>query len=173
MAPARFIKAATRRIRVCISKNCWNCFSECHCGGNVLDFVAKMENVMPMEAANRLVEWFQLDVTVLNVDRPSKPVREEREPMKARPMSSPRAEIAVSEAKPPPLRLPPAPPSPAPKPETGTNKPLSFQLELDQTHPYLTERGLTPETVREFGVGHCAKGVMSGRIAIPIRNVSG
>ena len=56
------------QFRVCISKNCWNCFSDCHCGGNVLDFVAKMENVIPMEAANRLVEWFQLDVSALNVD---------------------------------------------------------------------------------------------------------
>jgi DNA primase len=161
------------QFRVCISKNCWNCFSECHCGGNVLDFVAKMENVIPMEAANRLVEWFQLDVSALNVDRPSKPVREEKEPVNARTTASPKVEIAVAEAKPPPIRVPPTPPSPSPKPETGTNKPLSFQLEIDQAHPYLTERGLTPETVREFGIGHCAKGVMSGRIAIPIRNVTG
>ena len=32
-------------------KNCWNCFSDCHCGGNVLDFVSKMENVDVHQAA--------------------------------------------------------------------------------------------------------------------------
>jgi DNA primase len=37
----------------------------------------------------------------------------------------------------------------------------------------LAERGLTPETVAEFGAGFCAKGMMAGRIAIPIQNESG
>lgn len=161
------------QFRVCISKNCWNCFSECHCGGNVLDFVAKMENAMPMEAANLLVDWFQLDVSALNVDRPSKPVRNERAPMTAQVVASEKTALAVAEAKPHASRVSPAPSRPAPKPETGTNRPLSFQLELDPAHPYLTERGLDLETVREFGIGHCAKGVMAGRIAIPIRNVAG
>jgi DNA primase len=32
---------------------------------------------------------------------------------------------------------------------------------------------LTQETVAEFGLGYCDKGVMSGRIAIPIHNVKG
>ena len=27
--------------RVSVSKNCWNCFGKCQCGGNVIDFVAK------------------------------------------------------------------------------------------------------------------------------------
>jgi hypothetical protein len=54
------------------------------------------------------------------------------------------------------------------------NKPLGFRLEkLDQAHPYLSDRGLTPETVMEFGLGFCAKGMMANRIAIPIRNPEG
>jgi DNA primase len=44
---------------------------------------------------------------------------------------------------------------------------------LDQSHPYLAERGLTPETVADFDVGYCAKGMMAERIAIPIRNAAG
>jgi DNA primase len=46
-------------------------------------------------------------------------------------------------------------------------------LKLDPANPYLTERGLTPGTVAEFGLGFCDKGVMSGRIAIPMHNVKG
>src|ERR1022692_4163102 len=30
---------------VSIEKNVWNCFSECKHGGNVLDFISRMENV--------------------------------------------------------------------------------------------------------------------------------
>ena len=30
------------QFRVSVSKNIWNCFSECKHGGNVLDFVARM-----------------------------------------------------------------------------------------------------------------------------------
>src|ERR1041385_7282742 len=48
--------------RVSISKNCWNCFSRCQGGGNVLDFVAKKEKVSLLKAANLLVEWFNLRI---------------------------------------------------------------------------------------------------------------
>ena len=57
---------------------------------------------------------------------------------------------------------------------TGPNKPLKFRLDkLDRDHPYLTERGLTAETIEEFGIGYCSKGMMEGRIAIPIQNEQG
>ncbi|MBI5771954.1 MAG: toprim domain-containing protein [Verrucomicrobia bacterium] len=158
------------QFRVSISKNCWNCFSECHCGGNVLDFVAKKENVAPMQAANLLVEWFQLDRAVLNAGHDSED-------------SEPTGRVAPAEGAPRgdvlPLRTPPPRPKPngsplrPPKEEIGVNKPLGFHLELDAAHPYLVERGLTPETIQQFGLGFCAKGVMAQRIAIPIHNVGG
>jgi DNA primase len=44
---------------------------------------------------------------------------------------------------------------------------------LQADHPYLAERGLTPETIAEFGVGFCGKGMMAGRIAIPIHDITG
>jgi len=51
---------------------------------------------------------------------------------------------------------------------------LKFRLEkLERTHPYLTDRGLTTETLVDFGAGFCAKGIMAGRIAIPIHNPNG
>ena len=162
------------QFRVSLSKNCWNCFSECKCGGNVLDFVAKMENVDPMEAANRLVEWFQLDRTQLNAGRDAEDAGR-IPPQTARPATGTQPAGSDVLAPPPPAPTPNPSGKPArpPKEEIGPNKPLSFRLELDPSHPYLTERGLTPETVDEFGLGFCGKGVMSGRIAIPIHNVSG
>ena len=61
-------------------------------------------------------------------------------------------------------------------PETAkVNPPLKFALKsLDPAHPYLTERGFTAKTIAHFGVGFCTgKGIMAGRIAIPIHNEQG
>jgi len=49
------------QFRVSISKNIWNCFSECKHGGNVLDFISRMENVTIHAAALKAIEWFSLD----------------------------------------------------------------------------------------------------------------
>ena len=58
--------------------------------------------------------------------------------------------------------------------KTTPNPPLKFRLDkLERDHPYLTERGLTLETIVDFGVGFCVKGMMAERIAIPIHNVEG
>src|SRR5688572_28098429 len=46
------------QFRVSISKNIWNCFSECKNGGNALDFIARMENVSIHAAALKAIEWF-------------------------------------------------------------------------------------------------------------------
>lgn len=46
--------------RVNISRNYWNCLGHATCGGNIIDFVAKMENVSFLDAANLLAEWFKL-----------------------------------------------------------------------------------------------------------------
>ncbi len=44
---------------------------------------------------------------------------------------------------------------------------------LRNVPPSATHRGLTPETVNVFGVGYCPRGLMRGRVAIPIRNERG
>ena len=44
---------------------------------------------------------------------------------------------------------------------------------LEREHPYLKDRGLTLETIVDFGIGFCAKGTMADRIAIPIHNAQG
>ena len=142
--------------RVSISKNCWNCFSQCGCGGNVLDFVAKREKVSLLKAARLLVEWFNLNIeTPEDEDRPP---RREKPDSRVREKNNPKREAAR------PVE---------PNEVRGENKPLTFVLQnLQPEHPYLTERGLSPETIQTFGLGFCQKGLLNGRIAIPIHNGS-
>jgi DNA primase len=70
--------------------------------------------------------------------------------------------------------------SPAPKTEekvrrepTAENRPLGFILSLDPDHPYLAERGMSEDTVARFGLGYCDRGIMKGRVCIPIHDVDG
>ena len=145
------------QFRVSVSKNIWNCFSECKHGGNVLDFIAEMENASIHAAALKAIEWFGLDAGEMTADS-----NQEAEEAKVTPKigETPRPRPAAK---------------PAPVAETGApNKPLKFRLDkLEREHPYLAERGLTPETVIDFGIGFCAKGMMADRIAIPIHNPNG
>jgi hypothetical protein len=44
---------------------------------------------------------------------------------------------------------------------------------LEYDHPYLRERGFTDETIKTFGLGYCHRGLMKGRIAIPLHDAKG
>ena len=146
------------QFRVSTTKNIWNCFSDCEHGGNALDFIIKMEKCSIHAAALKAIEWFNLDPEAMAA-------------------SDDKAEATEPKASAPA-------PKPAPKPATTPkftpennvpNAPLKFRLDkLERTHPYLTEqRGLTPETIVDFGIGFCSKGMMADRIAIPIHNAKG
>ena len=51
---------------------------------------------------------------------------------------------------------------------------MKFQFKsLDPDHAFFAERGILPATVEHFGLGYCSKGMMKGRIAIPIHNEKG
>jgi DNA primase len=141
------------QFRVSTTKNVWNCFSECKNGGNTLDFIAKMADVSILAAANKAIEWFHLDPEEMSADSP-----EETGGEPARNGEVPRPK-----------------PKPAPVQENGApNAPLKFRLDkLERSHPYLAQRGLDLEIIVDFGVGFCAKGMMAGRIAIPINNAEG
>jgi DNA primase len=144
------------QFRVSLSKNVWNCFSVCKRGGNSLDFIAAMEKATIHAAAVKAVEWFRLD------PKPSAKVVADRDE------SGGHTGQGASSSVRPPVQAPPQPEGTAPNP------PLKFRLDkLQRDHPYLTERGLTLETLVDFGVGYCAKGMMEGRIAIPIHNPDG
>lgn len=62
-----------------------------------------------------------------------------------------------------------------PDPVASENPTLRFALQyVDSRHPYLTSRGVTPDAVRTFGLGlYTGKGLLRGRIVIPIHNASG
>jgi DNA primase len=146
------------QFRVSFKKNCWNCFGTCKGGGNVLDFVARKEGCSLREAALALCDWFQLPTQ----EKPARPAKDAGEP--PTPDAPPKAEhrSKASKAK-----------SASPE-EDGPNKPLGFALQnLDPAHPYLAERGLSVETIGEFGLGYCHKGSMTGRVVIPIHNAEG
>lgn len=54
------------------------------------------------------------------------------------------------------------------------NAPLDFTLKgLDAEHPYLSKRGFTPETIAAFGLGYCGRGLLKGRVAIPLHDEQG
>jgi DNA primase len=54
------------------------------------------------------------------------------------------------------------------------NAPLDFELKgLQPNHPYLPDRGFTPETIAYFGLGFCSRGLLANRIAIPLHNRNG
>ena len=146
------------QFRVSISKNIWNCFSECKHGGNVLDFISKMDDVSIHAAALKAIEWFNLDPEAMSADA-NQEAEDKSESSKTeeapRPKSAAKPALVVENAAP--------------------NTPLKFRLDkLEREHPYLIqERGLTLETIVDFGIGFCSKGMMADRIAIPIHNVKG
>ena len=146
------------QFRVSTTKNLWNCFSDCEHGGNTLDFICKMEKCSIHAAALKAIEWFNLDAEAMtasdNKAEPAAPKTTASAPkLAARPATTPKF-----------------------TPESNVpNAPLKFRLDkLERAHPYLAEqRGLTPETIIDFGIGYCAKGMMADRIAIPIHNAKG
>jgi DNA primase len=117
-------------------------------GGNVLDFVAAMENCSIREAALKLQEWFTMFSPCAPSLTPAHQLRKQ------------------------PGRTGPATPTPA---DAGRNKPLAFILKgIDFSHRYLAERGISGETARHFGVGFFpGRGLMAGRVVIPIHDEDG
>src|SRR5260370_907937 len=127
-----------------LTKNAFNCFS-CQARGNVLDFVAAMEQCSVRDAAIKLADWFTITEGNLNPK-----IQGGRAPHIQVPAQS------GGEAQ-------------------SENKPLTFQLRgVDPNHPYLAERGISKETADTFGIGFFSgKGSMKGRVVIQIHNERG
>ncbi len=52
--------------------------------------------------------------------------------------------------------------------------PLGCTVEVDAHHPYLKTRGLTPETIADFGLGFSrSEACLKSRILIPVHNAAG
>jgi DNA primase len=144
------------QFRVDTEKNLWNCFSECKGGGNVLDFIARKENLPVHDAALIACEWFGIPATDARADSA----------VVGKPPSSPPKGAAKDDK----------PAAPVQAKENSINPSLKFRLEnLNRSHPYFQERGITQETVIDFGLGYFngTKGLMTGRVVIPIHDLWG
>jgi DNA primase len=139
----------------CQSQSCIK--SRGRIGGNVLDFVAAMENCSVRDAAIKLQMLFLVPAAGTShrpADKePHADISTGKEPESTLVSKKNHEEVGASDS----------------------NKPLSFTLQkIDHGHPYVNERGLSDEITQTFGVGvFSGKGSMQGRCVIPIHNVKG
>jgi DNA primase len=160
----------TKSFKADLQKNVWNCFGACQTGGDVLDLVIAAEHIETghrtsnrRKAALLLAELFGIESERRAGDRGRRGGKQSN--VMSNPPQTEEEEATVTEEQ----------PEAAGDNVEPVNPPLTFELKhLDPEHPYLTERGLTPETIATFGIGyHAGKGTMHGRIVIPIHNESG
>jgi DNA primase len=132
-----------------LGKGIFQCFG-CGAKGNIIDFAVLMEKLDPESGADvrRAALILQERFSVRTPGKPKKHVAEQPE-----------------------LRKPEAV---QPAGKVVVNAPLDFELKrLDPDHPYLDTRGFSKETIVRFGLGYCAKGLLAGRIAIPLHSPDG
>jgi DNA primase len=141
-----------------LEKRIWQCFG-CGAKGNIIDFAVRMEGLDPERGEDVREVALKLRRELLGVPD-EEPPRKERPSAKAPPASE------TSKRAPAAAEMPDA------KEKTRVaNAPLDFELKhLDPAHPYLMQRGLSPETIQAFGLGFCDRGLMKGRIAIPLHD---
>lgn len=142
-----------------LAKNVWHCFSKCQGGGNQIDFVAKKEKVGIRDAALKMLAAFPAG----DIAAPAAPV----------PTTAPTRPIVAKEETPAAPQAKKAAEEDEAS-EEASNVPLSFRLQLRGDHPHLVEeRKLKPETIAQFGVGYCARGILRGMVAIPVHDEDG
>lgn len=140
------------------NRDVWHCFSQCTTdrgkgGGGILELVMLVDKCSLREAGEKLATWFGL-----TFDRRRSTGSRSKETANVSPESVVPVAIATHTSR----------------PASEVNPPLERPLRnLNQDHPYLFERGLNARTIKDFGIGHCTRGLMRGRIAIPIHNEAG
>lgn len=138
-------------------KNCFKCFS-CGSQGNILDFVAGIENCNKFQAGRFLEQWFPVaGVGGADGKNAEAGLREKRVQEKKKGVGDD-SNVEIDEVG---------------KVSGGVNPPLKFVLKnLDTKHPYLLGR-VQPKTIERFGLGVCGRGLMAGRVVAPIHNEVG
>ncbi|WP_299632364.1 CHC2 zinc finger domain-containing protein [uncultured Roseobacter sp.] len=143
----------------------FKCFG-CPEKGNVLDFIALMEEITDNHAYQAAL--VALDIIGAAREDFEKPQEGQRTPKGAKKKPNPskgrkspqRAKSGATEEE-------------KPAPKKSVNPVIDISLTLDHEHEFLTERGIDPETAEAFGIGYCGTGIMKRRIAIPIHNPAG
>ncbi len=129
-----------------LDKRIFRCFG-CGAQGNILDFACRMEKLDPARPED------VRKTALLLAER-----------------------YGIASTLPKPSRPPAtsAKPRPAARMPVFVNAPMDFSLKgLDPDHQYLLGRGFTKETIAHFELGYASRGLMQGRIAIPLRNPKG
>ncbi len=132
------------------TKSVWYCHSDSckrngqRAGGNVIDFVALMEQCSAYAAAKRIDEQF--------------------------PTGSGEKAKGTSEKNTGARSTRHGPEEANPASASGHNKPLAFSLkDVNPSHPMIQERGISSLTAERFGVGFFpGKGSMAGRVVFPL-----
>jgi DNA primase len=154
-----------------LERKIWKCFG-CNRGGNVLDLAIVMEGKDPDNRHDvRAVALLLQERYGIVQSKPDRPADrnagadERRE--NTRSQKAPQRKESNNEAHEKAERA-------STRPATIVNAPLDFELRgLDSRHPYLKERGFTEETIMHFGLGFCNRGLMQGRVVIPLRDHAG
>jgi DNA primase len=161
-------------LSVNVERGVFHCFGAgCGAEGNVLDLVHRLEArggaaVTIRQAALTLAEICGIPLSEVEAPRRRREARQKGgKPRTAETLS--RGGKGAPEAPQGPSAAAPAAAEPA------ANRPLGFELTLAPGHPYLKERGVSPELARLFGLGYFAgaRGLMVGRLCIPIHNADG
>jgi DNA primase len=144
-----------------VERGVFNCFGGCGAKGDLITFVQRKEGIATddrnrdrVAAARLIIRWFGIPEGESH-DTPEEPV------VVSTPETVAEVETADREPEEPVMDLP------------ASNPVLTFRLKLDPGHAYLRERRLSADTIAHFGLGYCARGLMKGRIAIPIENDAG
>jgi DNA primase len=145
-----------------VERGVFNCFGGCGAKGDLITFVQRKEAIATgdrnrdrVAAARLIARWFGI-AEGESEDPPEEPMAASTPETVAEVETADRAELDE-----PVLEVP------------ASNPVLTFRLKLDPGHAYLRERGLSEDTIAHFGLGYCARGLMKGRIAIPIENDAG
>lgn len=137
-----------------LGRGIFQCFG-CGAKGNLLEFSALMSGVDPEDGNAFRKAMTELSAALIPKGGATRPTAEPEKPARAK--EGPRAE-----------RRPDAPG------ETLVNAPLDFELRgLEHEHPTLTGGMLELRTVVHFGAGFCSRGMLKGKVAIPIHDAQG
>lgn len=148
-----------------LQRGIFQCFG-CGAKGNVLDFAALMEGVNPSDSAalREVALKLQEKFVAVPASVPSRP----------RTVNPPSDKHHGLNDDVHPKKERQEQPEEASTLPVVVNSRLDFELKgLVSDHPYLKLRGLSPETIAHFGLGYCSRGLMQGRIAIPLHDSQG
>jgi DNA primase len=149
--PTHDFKTKTPSFSAKLDFGIWRCHA-CGAGGNVIEFAVRMEGLDPND-----MEQFR-SVALKLQEKFGAPPPAGPEAANSSPMPKPADTAAKPQQRVNPLPI-------------LINQPLDFELKgLDFEHPYLKNRGIAPETIRQFGLGYCNRGLMTGRLVIPLHN---